>query len=232
MAWSKTIATLIAATSLAGAGAALAAPPNTSGATTPGSASIPAAPDATAATPTAPVPVQSPGVPLNAPVATADAPTVAREPVGTVGTPSSTAPVQAAQAAPAAAPDQAASPPTATAQAAPAATPDVAAPDASASAQASASPAPAPDASANAPTQVVAFVDTQFPTADANGDGQLSQSEFEGWMGKLKEAELKQAGKPVVQAEVSSYANNAFARADADKNQQVTRTELTQFLQG
>ena len=80
--------------------------------------------------------------------------------------------------------------------------------------------------------QVVAFVNSQFPAADTNGDGSLSKEEFDAWVGKMKVAEAQQQGKSVDQAEVTSYATAAFARADADKNMTVSRSELTQFLQG
>lgn len=96
----------------------------------------------------------------------------------------------------------------------------------------------APDQSADAAAatpasgnpQVVAFVDQQFPSADADGDGKLSAAEFEGWISKIKAAELAQTGKPVVEAEVKTYASNAFANADKDADKAVTKTELTQFL--
>jgi hypothetical protein len=94
-------------------------------------------------------------------------------------------------------------------------------------------PAPAQQAQA-APaagaSPVIAFVDQQFPQADANGDGSLSPTEFEPWIAKFKAAELQSAGKPVVAAEVKTYASNAFATADKDANKLVSKVELTQFL--
>lgn len=80
--------------------------------------------------------------------------------------------------------------------------------------------------------QVVAFVNSQFPAADTNGDGSLSKEEFDAWVSKMKVAEAQQQGKTVDQAEVTNYATVAFAQADADKSQSISRTELTQFLQG
>jgi hypothetical protein len=126
--------------------------------------------------------------------------------------------------------------PTATAPApaqAPAPGPSAAQPPAGPASPPVAEAAPSP----GAPTtpgnpQVVAFVNSQFPSADANGDGSLSKEEFDAWVGKMKVAEAQQQGKPVDQAEVTSYATAAFARADADKSLTVSRSELTQFLQG
>lgn len=94
-------------------------------------------------------------------------------------------------------------------------------------------PAPAQQAQAapaSGTTQVAAFVDQQFPQADADGDGSLSATEFQPWISKLKSAELQSAGKPADAAEVQTYAANAFASADKDSNKLVTKAELTQFL--
>lgn len=101
-------------------------------------------------------------------------------------------------------------------------------------------PAPqAPAQSAQAPVegnagnaQVVAFVDQQFPQADADGDGSLSPTEFQPWIKALKSAELQSSGGTVDEAEVTTYASNAFATADADGNKLITKDELTQFLSG
>lgn len=78
--------------------------------------------------------------------------------------------------------------------------------------------------------QVVAFVDQQFPALDADGDGKLTQAEFEGWISQLKTAELESAGQPVDQTEVQTYAQNAFLSADRDADKLVTKEEVTQFF--
>jgi hypothetical protein len=88
-----------------------------------------------------------------------------------------------------------------------------------------ADPAPAPPAAAN--TQVAAFVDQQFPQADADGNGSLSKTEFEPWIAKFKAAET---GKQAADADVKTYATNAFASADKDADKLVSKVELKQFL--
>ncbi|MBB5986207.1 EF-hand domain-containing protein [Sphingobium lignivorans] len=93
-------------------------------------------------------------------------------------------------------------------------------------------PAQTAEAPAEGKPQVVAFVDQQFPQADADGDGSLSPTEFEPWIKALKTAELQSSGGTVDEAEVTTYASNAFATADADGNKLVSKDELTQFLQG
>ncbi|HZV17607.1 MAG TPA: hypothetical protein VFF84_02830 [Sphingobium sp.] len=81
-------------------------------------------------------------------------------------------------------------------------------------------------------SQVSAFVDAQFPTVDSDGDGALTPAEFEGWITKLKAAELEAAGQPADPQEVKSYARNALMNADKDGDQRITRAEATQFFSG
>lgn len=93
----------------------------------------------------------------------------------------------------------------------------------------------APDAPAQPAangTQVAAFVDAQFPTMDGDGDGALTSAEFEGWITKLKSAELEAAGQPADEQEVKTYARNALLTADKDADQRITRAEATQFFSG
>lgn len=80
--------------------------------------------------------------------------------------------------------------------------------------------------------QVAAFVDAQFPTMDGDGDGALTSGEFEGWISKLKSAELEAAGQPADAQEVKSYARNALLTADRDADQRITPAEATQFFSG
>ncbi len=89
--------------------------------------------------------------------------------------------------------------------------------------------APAPATPPN-PT-VVAFVDQQFPTADANKDGTVTAAEFTGWITGLKTAEQQKAGQADAAA-AKTYADNALAKADVDKDGNLTKTELVKFFGG
>lgn len=138
--------------------------------------------------------------------------------------PAANAPVQSvdpAAAAPAPAPDQ----PAPAAQA-PSATP---APMAQDSAPTTAQAQPAPTNSSSA---VQTAVNTGFGKYDADGDGNLTEAEFKTWIAALKTDEIKATGQSVNTAEVTAYANAAFASADADKDQKVSKAEVTGFLGG
>jgi hypothetical protein len=97
-------------------------------------------------------------------------------------------------------------------------------------------PAPAepaaPAQAAPANPQVVAFVDSQFPAADADANGTLTAAEFTSWISKLKTAELEKAGQPADAAAVKAYADNALLTADADKDGTITKAELVKFFGG
>jgi len=108
--------------------------------------------------------------------------------------------------------------------------PETAAPAPEAAGPADAAPAAQPAPAAN--PQVVAFVDQEFPQADTDGDGKLSEAEFKAWITKLKLAELQAQNKPVVQAEVDTYATNAFAMADKDTDKLVDKNDLVTFFNG
>ncbi len=129
----------------------------------------------------------------------------------------------------------AADPAAPTTAAEPATTPDTTMPAAPA-------PAPAPDASAPptatepapaagapaTPTQIAQIVDKEFPTYDADANGDLNEAEFSAWMKKLRAAT-----EPTVDtesAEVKTWIGQAFAAADDDKSGAVNKTELTGFL--
>jgi hypothetical protein len=96
--------------------------------------------------------------------------------------------------------------------------------------------APAPGETPTPPAsttgQVTAFLNAQFPAADADGDGQLSRDEFIPWVTQLRQRQSARTGTSTDPAEAGTYANNAFARADVDRNNFVTRGELTTFLGG
>ena len=77
-------------------------------------------------------------------------------------------------------------------------------------------------------SQVAQVVDTEFPTYDKNGDGKLSAAEFAGWMVALK-TKTDPSTKPNA-PETKKWVSAAFAQADADKNNSLTKTEVTSFL--
>ncbi|WP_439567716.1 calcium-binding protein [Sphingopyxis sp.] len=103
-------------------------------------------------------------------------------------------------------------------------------------------PAPAPDASAPpaateaapaagtaaTPTQIAQIVDKEFPTYDADANGDLNNAEFAAWMKKLRTATDPSVDPE--SADVKTWIGQAFAAADGDKSGAVNKTELTGFL--
>lgn len=91
---------------------------------------------------------------------------------------------------------------------------------------------PAADTAAAQPAagagQVASVVDTEFPTYDANKDGKLEKAEFASWMVKLKQASDPKAS--ATSAATKSWVSAAFAQADKDKSQSITKPELVGFL--
>lgn len=77
-------------------------------------------------------------------------------------------------------------------------------------------------------TQVAQVVDTEFPTYDTNGDGELSTAEFGAWMVALKTKTdpTTKAGTP----ETKKWIATAFAQADTDRSKSLSKPELTSFL--
>lgn len=76
--------------------------------------------------------------------------------------------------------------------------------------------------------QIATVVNQEFPNYDKDGDGALNKAEFSGWM-----LALKSASDPATKAEdpkTKTWMTQAFAQADADKSQSVTKAELTAFL--
>lgn len=87
---------------------------------------------------------------------------------------------------------------------------------------------PAPSGTAATASQVAQIVDQEFPTYDADANGNLSETEFAAWMKKLRAAT-----DPSVDTEsddVRTWIGQAFAAADADKSGGVDKAELTNFL--
>ena len=102
-------------------------------------------------------------------------------------------------------------------------------------------PAPAPDASAPpaateaapasaaaTPTQIAQIVEKEFPTYDADANGDLNNAEFASWMKKLRAA--TEPSVDPESADVKTWIGQAFAAADGDKSGAVNKTELTGFL--
>lgn len=100
------------------------------------------------------------------------------------------------------------------------------APDASAP-PAATEPAPAAGTAAT-PTQIAQIVEKEFPTYDADANGDLNNMEFAAWMKKLRAA--TEPGVDPESAEVKTWIDQAFAAADGDKSGAVNKTELTGFL--
>lgn len=103
---------------------------------------------------------------------------------------------------------------------APAPAPDTSAPTAAAE--------PAPSGAAATPAQIAQIVEAEFPTYDADTNGDLNEAEFAAWMKKLRAA--TEPGVDPESADVKTWIGQAFAAADADKSGAVNKTELTGFL--
>ncbi|MBK6414224.1 calcium-binding protein [Sphingopyxis sp.] len=112
---------------------------------------------------------------------------------------------------------------------APAPAPDASAPaPAASSPPAATEPAPAGAAASATPTQIAQIVDKEFPTYDADANGDLNNAEFATWMKKLRAA--TEPGVDPESAEVKTWIGQAFAAADGDKSGAVNKSELTGFL--
>lgn len=79
---------------------------------------------------------------------------------------------------------------------------------------------------------IASIVDTEFPAYDQNHDGQLDKAEFSRWMMALKDQEMKATGKTLAAAEVTAWADGAFATADTDRSTTVSKPELISYLSG
>ena len=106
------------------------------------------------------------------------------------------------------------------AEPAPAPAPDASAPPAATEA--------APAAAAATPTQIAQIVEKEFPTYDADANGDLNNAEFASWMKKLRAA--TEPSVDPESADVTTWIGQAFAAADGDKSGAVNKTELTGFL--
>jgi predicted component of type VI protein secretion system len=86
----------------------------------------------------------------------------------------------------------------------------------------------APAAAAATPTQIAQIVEKEFPTYDADANGDLNNAEFASWMKKLRAA--TEPSVDPESADVKTWIGQAFAAADGDKSGAVNKTELTGFL--
>lgn len=109
-------------------------------------------------------------------------------------------------------------------------TPGAATQPAQPSAAMPAQPSAATPAQSPPTASVASIVDSEFPAYDANGDGQLDQSEFSRWMLALKSQEMKATGQQLPADQVTAWANGAFSTADADKSLMVSKPELITYL--
>jgi hypothetical protein len=98
--------------------------------------------------------------------------------------------------------------------------------------------APAAESAANSPADtrvatVTQLVEAEFPSYDADKNGDLTQPEFTKWVLALhSKAEDAKAATKMDDAAKAKWAKNAFATADVDKSKKVSKAELTTFLLG
>jgi hypothetical protein len=91
--------------------------------------------------------------------------------------------------------------------------------------------AAAPAAESRAAT-VQKLVDAEFPTYDANSNGDLDQAEFSKWVLALQGASGDPKAAAMDDAAKAKWATAAFASADADKSKKVSKEEMNTFLAG
>lgn len=104
-------------------------------------------------------------------------------------------------------------------------------PEVSAPAEApEAAPAPATPSREEAVKQLV---ESEFAAYDEDQSGELSKEEFAKWVSALRSKSLTSQGRPPVpENEMAEWAKNAFAKADADKSEKISKVELETFLTG
>lgn len=101
-----------------------------------------------------------------------------------------------------------------------------------------AAPAPAAEAAPAAPvaetkeSTVAKLVDAEFPTYDADSNGDLNQAEFGKWVLALHSASGDPKAAAMDEKAKAKWAKDAFASADADKNKKVSKAEINTFLLG
>ena len=75
------------------------------------------------------------------------------------------------------------------------------------------------------------LVDAEFPTYDANKNGNLESAEFGKWVLALYD-KSGDANAPKDEAAKAKWSKAAFATADVDKNKNVSKAEMNTFLVG
>ena len=92
---------------------------------------------------------------------------------------------------------------------------------------------PSAPAVATEPREVTVqkLVDAEYPTYDANKNGNLESAEFSNWVLALYDAS-GDAKAPKDAASKAKWSKAAFATADVDKNTVVTKAEMIVFLVG
>ena len=91
--------------------------------------------------------------------------------------------------------------------------------------------APAPEAVREA--TVAKLVETEFPSYDADKNGELTPPEFTNWVLALQ-SKAEQAGGAAKKdgAAKLKWAKDAFFTADADKSKKISKAEMGKFLLG
>lgn len=84
----------------------------------------------------------------------------------------------------------------------------------------------APSAGAPAPVTPSQIVDREFSAYDLDKSGDLNAAEFSSWVSKLRKPTAD--GAPPTDSQ--TFSASLFARADTDKNQLVSKTEMTTLL--
>ena len=91
----------------------------------------------------------------------------------------------------------------------------------------------APVSEAGREATVAKLVETEFPSYDADKNGDLNQKEFGAWVLALH-SKAEETGGTAKKDETAKakWAKDAFATADADKNKKISKAEVSKFLLG
>ena len=91
----------------------------------------------------------------------------------------------------------------------------------------------APLSAAGREATVAKLVETEFPSYDADKNGDLNQKEFGTWVLALH-SKAEETGGTAKKDETAKakWAKDACATADADKNKKISKAEVSKFLLG